>query len=91
MVEKRVKKFGQGPPPPPFSGSARKKKIFSQDGFPYVMATSFFYIYIYIYKLTERPVGLLNAIFVLSNMKKNKIWQIDAIYVLKHHIYIRIQ
>ena len=31
----------------------------------YVMATSFFYIYIgiYIYKLTERPVILLNAIF----------------------------
>ena len=69
MVEKRVKKFGQGPPPPPFSGSARKKKFFSQDGFPYVMATSFFYIYIYIYKLTERPVGLLNAIFVFNNVK----------------------
>ena len=33
----------------------------------YVMATSFFYIdidiYIDIYKLTERPVVLLNAIF----------------------------
>ena len=33
----------------------------------YVMVTSFFYIYIYIdiyiYKLTERPVVLLNAIF----------------------------
>ena len=30
-----------------------------------LMATSFFYIYIdiYIYKLTERPVVLLNAIF----------------------------
>ena len=34
MVEKRVKKFGQGSPPP-FSGNARKKKIFSQEGFPY--------------------------------------------------------
>ena len=34
----------------------------------YVMATSFFYIYIDIYidiyKLTERPVVLLNAIFI---------------------------
>ena len=33
----------------------------------HVMATSFFYIYIdiciYIYKLTERPVVLLNAVF----------------------------
>ena len=26
--EKRVTKFGQGPPPPPFSGNARKKSIF---------------------------------------------------------------
>ena len=33
----------------------------------YVMATSLFYIYnyIYIYKLTERPVVLLNAIFIV--------------------------
>ena len=29
----------------------------------YAMATSFFYIDIDIYKLTERPVVLLNAIF----------------------------
>ena len=33
MVEKRVKKFGQGPPPP-FSGNARKKLIFLCDVFP---------------------------------------------------------
>ena len=37
----------------------------------YVMATSFFYIlyiniYIYIYKLTERPLVLLNAIFMIK-------------------------
>ena len=35
MVEKRVKKFGQGPPPPtPFSGNARKKSIFVMGGVP---------------------------------------------------------
>ena len=33
MVEKRVKKFGQGPPPP-FSGNARKKSIFLWEVFP---------------------------------------------------------
>ena len=33
MVEKRVKKFGQGPPPP-FSGNARKKSIFVMGGVP---------------------------------------------------------
>ena len=38
----------------------------------HVMATSFFYTYIYIYifidiyKLTERPVVLLNAIFIFE-------------------------
>ena len=32
MVEKRVKKFGQGPPP--FSGNARKKSIFVMGGVP---------------------------------------------------------
>merc|ERR1712016_499431 len=26
--EKKGQKFGQGPPPPPFSGNARKKSIF---------------------------------------------------------------
>ena len=35
MVEKRVKKFGQGPPPP-FSGNARKKSIFLCEVFPYI-------------------------------------------------------
>ena len=30
---KRVKKFGQGPPPP-FSGNARKKSIFFLGGVP---------------------------------------------------------
>ena len=35
MVEKRVKKFGQGSPPP-FSGNARKKTFFFQEGFPYI-------------------------------------------------------
>ena len=34
MVEKRVYKFGQGPPPP-FLGNARKKWIFSWEVFPY--------------------------------------------------------
>ena len=34
MVEKRVKKFGQGPPP--FSGNARKKSIFLMGGVPLV-------------------------------------------------------
>ena len=33
MVEKRVKKFGQGPPPP-FLGNARKKSIFLMGGVP---------------------------------------------------------
>ena len=33
MVEKRVKKFGHGSPPP-FSGNARKKTFFLQEGFP---------------------------------------------------------
>ena len=32
----------------------------------YVMATSFFYIYIDIYKLRERQVVLLNDIFVFA-------------------------
>ena len=34
MVEKRVKKFGQGSPPPPISGNAQKKTFFFQEGFP---------------------------------------------------------
>ena len=44
----------------------------------YVMATSFFYIYIDIYidiyKLTERPVVLLNAIFDtdLARLQRDK-------------------
>ena len=33
MVEKRVKKFGQGPPPP-FSGNARKKTFFLSEMLP---------------------------------------------------------
>ena len=33
MVEKRVKNFGEGPPPP-FSGNARKKSIFLWEVFP---------------------------------------------------------
>ena len=35
MVEKRVKKFGQGSPPPPFSGNAQKKTFFFSGGLPY--------------------------------------------------------
>ena len=31
---KRVKKFGQGAPPPPFSGNAQKKTFFFREGFP---------------------------------------------------------
>ena len=34
MVEKRVKKFGQGSPPPPFSGNAQKKTFFFSGGLP---------------------------------------------------------
>ena len=48
--------------------------------FNYVMATSLFYIYIYIYiyKLTERPVVLLNAIFTdqfwsIWSLNQNKV------------------
>ena len=37
----------------------KRKHFFFQEGFPY--------IYIYIYKLTERPVVLSNAIFELSS------------------------
>ena len=37
MVEKRVKKFGQGSPPPPFSGNARKKTFFLSGGLPLVV------------------------------------------------------
>ena len=32
---KRVNKFGQGSPPPHFSGIARKKTFFLQEMFPY--------------------------------------------------------
>ena len=35
MVEKRVKKFGQGPPSPLF-GQCLKENIFFQEGFPYL-------------------------------------------------------
>ena len=42
----------------------------------YVMATSLFYIYIYIYicKLTERPVVLLNAIFSTGPFQNFHLW-----------------
>ena len=34
MVEKRVKKFGQGSPPPPFRAMP-ERKLFLKEGFPY--------------------------------------------------------
>ena len=36
-MEKRVKKFGQGPPPPPFSGNAQKKTFFFSGGLPLLL------------------------------------------------------
>ena len=35
MVEKRVKKFGQGSPPPLFRAMPERKRFFFHDGFPY--------------------------------------------------------
>ena len=80
MVEKMVKKFGLGSPPPPLFGQCPKENIFS------LRTASLIHLHLQTDGASSRSI---ECHFCFQQCEI--FWQIDAIYVLKHHLYIGIQ
>ena len=76
MVEKRVKKFGQGSPPPPFRAMPKRKHFFFQEGFPKLMAFAF----------TQSGVSYINQHFFILTFHHQRSLLIKRKFHTRHNM-----